>query len=78
VSGPFVETLVGSARTHARGFFQVPAVRQLVEEHRAGRAEHGDRLWLLANLEIWHRIFVDGEDVDSITRSAGAKCVSSG
>ena len=23
---------------------------------------HGDRLWLLVNLEIWHRVFVDGED----------------
>ena len=27
-------------------------------KHRAGRASHGDALWLLVNLEIWQRIFL--------------------
>jgi len=36
-------------------------VRGLVDEHRAGWAPHGDRLWLLVNLEIWNRIFCEGE-----------------
>jgi hypothetical protein len=22
---------------------------------------HSERLWALANVEIWHRIFIDGE-----------------
>jgi asparagine synthase (glutamine-hydrolysing) len=45
----------------ARKLFDPAVVRRLALEHRAGVAEHGDRLWLLLNLEMWHRLFVDGE-----------------
>jgi hypothetical protein len=33
-----------------------------VAEHERGLANHTDRLWLLLNLELWQRIFIDGED----------------
>ncbi|MBI2116986.1 MAG: asparagine synthase (glutamine-hydrolyzing) [candidate division NC10 bacterium] len=73
--GPFwciVQEFVLSARALRRGFFDPSLLRQLAQEHRAGVGEHGDRLWLLANLEIWHRIFLDGEDIASIMRAARA------
>ena len=56
-----LEEFVLGPRALRRGFFEPAVLRRLAEEHRAGRAEHGDRLWLLANLEIWQRIFLDGE-----------------
>ena len=59
---PIVDEFVLSPRALGRGFFQPAGLRHLAEEHRAGRAEHGDRLWLLVNLEIWQRIFLDGEE----------------
>ena len=31
--------------------------------HLAGRADHGNRLWLLLNAEIWHRAHVEGVGV---------------
>ena len=31
------------------------AVRQLFDDHQAGRADHGQRLWLLLTLEVWLR-----------------------
>lgn len=65
-----VEEFVLSPRALRRGLFQPPVLRRLAEEHRAGFCEHGDRLWLLVNLEIWQRIFVDAEDVAAIGRSA--------
>jgi hypothetical protein len=34
---------------------------RLFAEHRAGRRDHGERIWRLLNLEIWQRIFIDGE-----------------
>ena len=37
-------------------------LERLVGEHEAGITNHADRLWLLLNLEIWQRIFLDGED----------------
>ena len=38
------------------------ALRRLAAEHRAGAAEPRRRLWLLVNLEIWHRVFIDGDE----------------
>jgi asparagine synthase (glutamine-hydrolysing) len=53
-------------RPQSRRLFNHTALRQLVNEHTSGRAAHGDRLWLLINLEIWLRIFQDGDDPDSV------------
>lgn len=60
-SWPLVQRLVLGDRALERGLFRPDALRRLGGEHRAGVARHGDRLWLLVNLEIWHRIFIDGE-----------------
>jgi asparagine synthase (glutamine-hydrolysing) len=62
---PLVEDLVLGPRAAARRLFQPATLRRLAEEHRAGAADHGDRLWLLLNLEVWHRVFLDGEGVAS-------------
>ncbi|MGZ4201761.1 MAG: asparagine synthetase B family protein, partial [Thermoleophilaceae bacterium] len=60
-SWPLVEELVLGERALARGLFEPAALRRLANEHRSGAARHGERLWLLANLELWQRIFIDGE-----------------
>jgi asparagine synthase (glutamine-hydrolysing) len=65
---PIVEEFVLGPRALARGLFRPAALRRLAEEHRAGAERHGDRLWLLANLEIWQRIFLDGEDPADVGR----------
>ena len=58
---PIVEDLVLGPRAAARGLFDPAALRHLAEDHRSGAASHAERLWLLINLEQWHRIFIDGE-----------------
>jgi asparagine synthase (glutamine-hydrolysing) len=60
---PVVQEFVLSPRALGRGLFRPSALSRLVEEHRAGTWDHGDRLWLLINLEIWQRVFLDGEDI---------------
>ena len=57
-----LDELVLSPRALARGFFEPAVVRALTDEHRAGGADHGERLWLLLNLEIWQRQFLDREE----------------
>jgi asparagine synthase (glutamine-hydrolysing) len=62
--GPYwsmVEEFILGPRAASRGLFEPAALRRLAEDHRTGRASHGDRLWLLLNLEVWQRVFVDGE-----------------
>ncbi len=67
---PLVDDLVLGPRALGRELFAPGELRRLADEHRAGRADHGDRLWLLINLEIWHRVFVDGEQADAVIRAA--------
>ena len=38
----------------------------LLEEHLSGKADHNFRLWILLNLEIWHRLYFEGESVASM------------
>jgi len=75
--GPFrslVDDLVLGRRALARGLFDPARLRRLVHAHRSGAAEHGDRLWLLINLEIWQRMFLDGEDTSGVMEEIGAPC----
>jgi glycosyl transferase family 1 len=44
---------------------------RLCAEHADGTADHGDRLWLLMNLEMWQRIFIDGDDPQSLVSETG-------
>ncbi|MGI9185750.1 MAG: asparagine synthase (glutamine-hydrolyzing) [Solirubrobacteraceae bacterium] len=60
-SWSLVEEYVLSPRARERGLFRPAALEQLAHQHRTGAGRHGDRLWLLLNLELWHRIFIDGE-----------------
>ena len=70
---PLVNELVLGPRALERGLFDPGALRRLVASHRAG-AEHGDRLWLLINLELWQRMFLDGEDAAGIIDGLGTSC----
>jgi asparagine synthase (glutamine-hydrolysing) len=65
---PVVDEFVLGDRAISRGWFHRRRVRQLVDEHRRGTVDHGERLWLLINLEIWQRIFCDGERPVEIMR----------
>uniref|UniRef100_UPI00356B46B1 asparagine synthase (glutamine-hydrolyzing) n=1 Tax=Gemmatimonas sp. TaxID=1962908 RepID=UPI00356B46B1 len=63
-------------RARSRGLFNSVEVRRLVSEHDAGVRNHAERLWSLINLEVWQRVFLDGEGRDmqlatASTRSKG-------
>jgi len=69
---PLVDELVLGPRALARGLFEPSALRRLAASHRAGAVDHGDRLWLLINLELWQRIFLDGEEPAGIMDGLGS------
>jgi asparagine synthase (glutamine-hydrolysing) len=58
-----IEQLLLEPRSRARGIFRSEAIRNLFAEHRAGHRDHGNRIWRLLNLELWQRVFLDGEAV---------------
>jgi asparagine synthase (glutamine-hydrolysing) len=70
-----VEEMLTSERSQARGLFQVDALRHIFAEHRKKQRDHTDRIWRLMNLEMWHRVFVDGEvpvsdSISSVARTS--------
>lgn len=74
LAGPFeglVDEYVLSTRTRQRGLFHEAALQGMAQEHRSGRADHADRLWLLINLEMWQRLFIDGEAMEGLETGGG-------
>jgi asparagine synthase (glutamine-hydrolysing) len=54
------------SRSRQRGIVGARGVEQLVASHAAGHVDHGDALWSLLNLEIWHRTFIDRQGVQTL------------
>lgn len=62
LSGYVRETLL-SSRALDRGYFRPDGLRWLVEQHQTGQRDFGHQLWTLLTLEVWHRIFLDGDSL---------------
>src|SRR6266498_1378020 len=56
-----IESLLLEPRSLERGIFQRSAIQRLFREHRAHYRDHTDRIWRLLNLELWHRVCLEGE-----------------
>ena len=69
---PVVQEFVLSPRALRRGYFDPTLLRTLAQEHRSQVADHTSRLWLLINLEIWQRIFLEGESPAAMPIPAAA------
>ena len=67
--GPYravLDEFVLGERTLGRGLFEPAVLRELVDRHVHGGENHAERLWSLVNLEVWQRLYVDGEPREQI------------
>ncbi len=55
----FVHDLLSPETTKRRGLFNSDYIQSLLLEHDAGTADHGQLLWGLMSVELWHRAFLD-------------------
>jgi len=53
------QDLLLSPRAVQREYFRAPVVAQILDEHLHEHADHGEDLWDLLILEVWHRTFID-------------------
>jgi asparagine synthase (glutamine-hydrolysing) len=63
---PLMLNLFRQSRLVEQGIFEPAYMQRLLSEHLAGKANHDFRLWILLNLEIWHRLYFEGETVASM------------
>jgi asparagine synthase (glutamine-hydrolysing) len=67
--GPLRELVreqLASAHTVRDGIFQRDAVLGLLDEHVAGVIDHHVRIWMILNVEVWYRMFVEGTPVEQL------------
>ncbi|MFC1665197.1 asparagine synthase (glutamine-hydrolyzing), partial [Pseudomonadota bacterium] len=62
----FLRELFSQSRFVSLGIFDQSYMHDILEEHIAGKVDHNYRIWILLNLEIWYRIFFEGETVESM------------
>ncbi|MGH3132097.1 MAG: asparagine synthetase B family protein, partial [Gaiellaceae bacterium] len=58
---PFVRATLSAGTLRRQGFFRPEAVTRLVDEHVAGAAHRGHRLWALLAFTLWYERHVEGD-----------------
>ena len=48
------------------GILDARAIERLLAEHFSGRGDHGNRLWLLINSEVWYRMLILQQDSEDL------------
>jgi len=41
-------------------------IKRLVQEHVRRSHDHGNRLWLLINAELWYRMMIQGQSKEDL------------
>ncbi len=59
---PLMENIYKNSRFVEMGLFNAAEFKRLLDEHVGGKADHNFRLWILLNLELWHRMYFEGMD----------------
>lgn len=62
--GTGIESLLLEDRTQDRGWVDGGAIRDIFARHRGGRENLARQIWALWGLELWARIFFEGERPD--------------
>jgi asparagine synthase (glutamine-hydrolysing) len=57
-----VQDTLSESQVSRRGLLRWPVIRDVLARHRARQADYTDHLLALVNLELWCRLFLDGED----------------
>ncbi|HLV85910.1 MAG TPA: asparagine synthase (glutamine-hydrolyzing) [Candidatus Sulfotelmatobacter sp.] len=68
LAGPrleLIDKLLSEPRSSERQLFRPRAVERLFAEHKSRYRDNTDRIWRLLNLELWHRVCIEGEPVSS-------------
>jgi asparagine synthase (glutamine-hydrolysing) len=57
----YVYEILLESRTLNRGYFRREGIERLLNDHITLRYDHSSKIWALLFLEIWFRVFIDGE-----------------
>jgi asparagine synthase (glutamine-hydrolysing) len=49
------------------GYLNQSAINMLLHEHLSSKVDHGNRLWLICNAEVWYRMYIENQGKSAIT-----------
>jgi asparagine synthase (glutamine-hydrolysing) len=70
------DDLLSESRVRGRGLFRPEAVRNFIDEHRAGTQDWSMQIWQFLTLEIWMQTFLDVQ-TNARAEYIGAREISS-
>jgi asparagine synthase (glutamine-hydrolysing) len=65
------KTFLSDSRLVSTGCLARSAVDAVLKEHLERKTDHGQRLWLLCNAEIWYRMYIEGMRKDDLKQVLG-------
>ena len=63
----FVRTTLENSFFVREGIFDRDYVLSLVEDHRNNREDNHVRIWMLLNMEVWHQLYIEQLDIETVT-----------
>jgi asparagine synthase (glutamine-hydrolysing) len=55
------QTFLSDSHLVREGYWRGEAIDRLMGEHLTRKVDHGNRLWLLCNAEVWYRMGIEGD-----------------
>lgn len=62
------KTFLKDSRLVSKGYFDPTTVSTMLQDHLEKKTDHGQRLWLLCNAEIWYRMYIEGLKKDDLQK----------
>ena len=69
-------TVLPRSQLVADGILRAEPMQAMVTQHLSGAADHGNRLWLLLNAEVWYQMAIKGVSMDDMRTQLGVKRVA--
>lgn len=63
---PLRTALLSQSVVESRGYVSWPTVQRVMQQHDSNREDYSDLLFVLLNLELWSRLFIDGRSADDL------------
>ena len=63
---PMRNRLLSKSVIESRGLLNWSSVQQIIWQHESSRQDYSDLLFVLLNLELWCRMFLDGRTFEDL------------
>jgi asparagine synthase (glutamine-hydrolysing) len=72
---PLVSQTLENSHFVKEGWFKKETIQNLLAEHRSNRHDHHVRLWMLLNLELWQKLYIEGMEQDELVGQLQELCL---